>query len=616
MVDNAELREAVDASTQVIPIVKARLIGGEAGGTQQIDPEQQDQFLTQHGAIEPPYDPELLCLLHEHSNSLRQNIDAYATNIDAFGHRFEPVLDFGADDVDERLSAALQLHSGKEPTPEELEKTKVALKREMRVEKLKLESFFDFCCPDMSFTTLRRQTRQDTEVMGNGYWEVLRDNSNAVSQFVFLPGHTVRILPFDKAPVEVTERVPTPDFRFRTSKRAKQFRRYVQMVQARAVFFKEFGDPRVVSANTGRTYETEEALRDTEGQINETSGLPTRQATELLHWDVHSPRTVYGVPRWIGTLLAVMGSRQSEEVNFLYFENKAVPPMAVLVSGGRITESSVERIRDYVENHLKGKRNFHKILVLEAEPAQGSSSSDASSRMKITLQPLASAQQKDALFQNYDERNIDKVGQSFRLPRLLRGDIRDFNRSTALAALQFTEMQVFGPEREEFDFVINRKILAGEMGIKFWKFKSQSPVTRDPQVVAEVIKNLANAGVITPEEGRELTAEVFNRDFKKIDQAWVRQPMQLTLAGIDGTGEDRAPGGAAPPPKNNVSPDSVGKLRGPLRQVAKHLLQLRGELSAAEAEETRQEYADAHDAEVERVTISEEEMRSLVEPHE
>ena len=31
------------------------------------------------GALEPPYDPEALCLLLEHSNSLRQNVDAYAT---------------------------------------------------------------------------------------------------------------------------------------------------------------------------------------------------------------------------------------------------------------------------------------------------------------------------------------------------------------------------------------------------------------------------------------------------------------------------------------------------------------------------------------------------------
>ena len=33
------------------------------------------------GALSPPDDPEALCLILEHSNSLRQNVDAYARNI-------------------------------------------------------------------------------------------------------------------------------------------------------------------------------------------------------------------------------------------------------------------------------------------------------------------------------------------------------------------------------------------------------------------------------------------------------------------------------------------------------------------------------------------------------
>jgi hypothetical protein len=151
--------------------------------------------------------------------------------------------------------------------------------------------------------------------------------------------------------------------------------------------------------------------------------------------------------------------------------------------------------------------------------------------MKIELRPLTNAQQSDALFQNYDERNMDKVGQSFRLPRLLRGDIRDFNRSTGDSALMFAEMQVFQPEREEFDFVINRKVLA-DMGIRFWRFRSNSPVTRDPAAMAEIVRGLTNANILTPEEGRQLASDVFNRDFKKINAPWVKQPVPLTLAGI------------------------------------------------------------------------------------
>jgi PBSX family phage portal protein len=168
-------------------------------------------------------------------------------------------------------------------------------------------------------------------------------------------------------------------------------------------------------------------------------------ATELLHFAIHSPRSPYGVPRWVGTLLSVLGSRQMEEVNFLYFENKSVPPLALLVSGGRLSEPSIPRIERFIEENLKGKTNFHKILILEAE---GGSGTGEHARAKIELRPLTDAQQQDALFQIYDERNIDKVGSAFRLPRLLRGDSRDFNRSVEDAQLRFAEDQVFQPERD------------------------------------------------------------------------------------------------------------------------------------------------------------------------
>jgi capsid portal protein len=173
------------------------------------------------------------------------------------------------------------------------------------------------------------------------------------------------------------------------------------------------------------------------------------------------------------------------------------------------------------------KANFHKILILEAD---GAGTGDGG-RARIELRPLTDAQQQDALFQIYDERNIDKVGSAFRLPRLLRGESKDFNRSTAESALRFAEDQVFQPERDEFDFLVNRKLLS-DMGIRFWRFRSQTPVTRDPERMTEAVKRLVRVGVLTPEEGRVLAGDIFNREFRKIGDSWVKRPITLTLAGI------------------------------------------------------------------------------------
>lgn len=635
--DKATLKSAAEELGHVVPLVKAHLVGRERVADSNVvaGVDDAERVFMGTGAVAPPYDPETLCLLLENSNSLRQNIDAYVTNIDAFGHRFEPVIDLDADDANQRIANAIYIERLKlkedprrrdepevralqtTPTPEEVAARKREVAELMRMERSRLENFFEYCCVDGSFVTLRRRTRLDIELLGNGYWEVLRNGANEIVQFVYVPGFTVRLLPLDPDLVEIDHKVKISDLTLDTVKVRSRFRRYVQVFEIETVFFKEFGDPRIMSRKSGRIYASVEDLA-----AADPNDAP---ATEILHFRVHNPRSAYGVPRWIGNLLAVLGSRQAEEVNFLYFENKSVPPLALLVSGGRLSAQSIPRIEDFIENHIRGKRNFHKILILEAEASGGGSGIEHTGRMKIELRPLTGAQHQDALFQSYDERNIDKVGQSFRLPRMLRGDIRDFNRSTADAALHFAESQVFEPERQEFDFIVNRKLL-GEMGIRFWRFVSRSPVNRDPATMADIIRGLANANVLTPEEGRQLAGEVFNREFKKISAPWVKQPVALTLAGVPiGPDEPNTLVGPElpsdkPTPGALVPPAAAKRRRGTpapsLAAEAHHLLQLRDALRSAEGRAGQEDFAQAKRSELESeiVRVPAEEMRAWFEP--
>jgi hypothetical protein len=39
-------------------------------------------------------------------------------------------------------------------------------------------------------------------------------------------------------------------------------------------------------------------------------------------------------------------------------------------------------------------------------------------------------------------------------------------------------------------------------------------------------------GVLTPEEGRFLAGDIFNREFRKIGDDWTKRPITLTLAGV------------------------------------------------------------------------------------
>jgi PBSX family phage portal protein len=560
-----EMRPSGEERIQTI--LKAVVVGTRVEDPSSRGGGEQTSAFADAGALAPPYDPEAMCLLVEHSNSLRQNVDAYATNIDGFGFRFDPVIDFEAEDARDKVRDTLMLErlaaleagtlaegTNVAPTVDEANARFDELRQHSRVERARLEAFFDFACFDHSFVDLRRRTRQDLEVTGNAFWEVLRDGKGDLARFVYVPSYTVRLLPLARDPVEVRERVRVSPVTFDTVSARRRLRRYVQIQGSERAFFKSFGDPRVISRNTGAAFANIAALRS----ADPTDG----PATELLHFAIHSPRSPYGVPRWVGTLLSVLGSRQMEEVNYLYFENKSVPPMALLISGGRLSDASVPRIERFIEENLKGKANFHKILILEAD---GAGTGDGG-RAKIELRPLTDAQQHDALFQVYDERNIDKVGGAFRLPRMLRGESKDFNRATAESALRFAEDQVFQPERDEFDFLMNRKVLA-DMGIRFWRFRSQTPVTRDPERMTEMVERLVRVGVLTPEEGRVLAGDIFNREFRKIGDDWTKRPITLTLAGVQTQSVDLTP--AARPPST-------------LAQSAKQLLTLREDLRAEE----------------------------------
>lgn len=536
--------------------------------------DEADQMWEGVGAVQPPYEPFVLLTLMEHSNSLRQCVDAYVTNIDAFGHRFDPVIDLTASDADDRLKQYMKSRAAEkapgivdDPTlqiPDPPQDRVDALKKEtierMREELLSIQHFFEYACLDESFTSLRRKTRQDIETLGNAYWECIKAGDGSLAGFEYIPGFTVRHMPADRLPTPVLVKVKKDLFNYTTVETRKYFRRFVQVFETRVIYFKEFGDPRVLSRKTGAYFASVEELKKLD--------VYDEPASEIFHFKVHTSKSSYGIPRWIGTILSVLGSRQAEEVNHSYFENKSVPPLALLVSGGRISNQTVDRIKEFIENDIKGKKNFHKILVLEAE-SPGTSSFDQG-RMKIDLKPLTSAQNNDALFQVYDQNNIDKVGMAFRLPRMLRGDIRDFNRSTADAAIEFAEQQVFKPERDEFDFIMNRKILP-ELGIRFWKFHSNAVEGHTSQEMAAMLVQLGTVGFLVPAEGRDLMEKIFNRPFQKIDDPWVRQPLALTVAGIVPPDQLMAPGMTTPQAAATgakpVAPGAVGgqAVQGPVK---------------------------------------------------
>lgn len=538
---------AASDAEQMITTVKSYVV--DMGADQQPTARASDYDVTQQFALalalSPPVDPKQLAIIYRLSSVLRPCVEAIATNVDGSGYQLEPIIDLQKKDVAKLVREALvkdRLAQGNAapPTDAEVEECRLMIERGQLDDEMRLTRFLEYVCPDKSFVDLRLQTRIEQQGTGNAFWEMTRDAHGQPCYADRVEQHSVRLRRVDPDFVWVNVKQRRSPIAYEECCVPRRFRTYVQLsLGVPAVFFKEWGDPRVMSSRTGRWFEDEADLMSCEGD----RALP---AAEMQHWRVFDALGPYGLPTWYAAQFAVLGTLYSERVNHDLFNNKAIPPMAIFVSGGKLAEGAVARLKEHIAENVIGQANWHKILILEAEGAGGANGS----RCKIEIQSLMSSQQKDQLFQEYEANNFKKVKRQWRLPDLLVGESQEVNRAQAEAALQMAEQQVFQPLREAFDAWVNRFLLP-ELGIVHLRFKTNSPVAKDPSLQTELGTDWMKAGVLTPNEGRVIAGEVFNREFPPIEEPWASVPQPLALAGIlPGRAED---GKAVPAEPESVS---------------------------------------------------------------
>ena len=494
--------------------------------------DESEQFGAIGELLTPPFDPARLFRLYQRSSVLRPNVSALMTNVDSFGFILRPRTDLTKPTADEDVRDSMLLEALDDGTvvdigPEAVASRKLEAEGLARIQRLRAQAFLATAAGELSLTELRRRRREDLEVTGSAYIEVLRNTVGEVSELRYAPSPWMRVARQETEMVDATKYVRVSPMRIKKVKIRRRFRRYAQVQEGSEepiVWFKEFGDPRIMSATSGRYYASPQAMARAERKA--------QPATEIMHFTTHNPLSVYGLPCWIGAFLAVVGTRDSEEVNVGYFQNKAVPPLAVLVSGGQLREGMAEKVKNFIRDSVRGKENFHSILVIEAMPGDGKTlAGSGASQVRIELKPLTEAQHQDALFQQYEANNGLKVGAAFRIPKLLRGDAADINRSTADAAMRYAEQQVFQPPRSEFDVWVN-DVVFPEIGISAVEFVSRGPIERDPDAMASLAKDLASVGGLTPNEVREVASEALNMRLDKVDAGWAQIPVVAAAAGF------------------------------------------------------------------------------------
>lgn len=253
------------------------------------------------------------------------------------------------------------------------------------------------------------------------------------------------------------------------------------------------------------------------------------QATKLIHFKEFSLKSdTYGVPCWIQTAPAILGSRAAEERNKAFFDNDAVPRMAILISGGSLTDSTVDEVKQFFEQGHKGVDNSNRLLILEVS-AQNTNSPDWKPP-KIELKPLTIGKSDDASFLDYLAYNNKSIRESFGISEIFLGTSADVNRAAAFTMREMTVNLVFKTFGMYISSILNNTILEGwkkEFGLSEDECKVQIgfklPLTISQKDLAAIKKAYASAGGLTPNDLRaDLGLDLF-------DEPWGNIPTPLLI---------------------------------------------------------------------------------------
>lgn len=443
--------------------------------------------VSEYNPLEPQYDVLELSQCVGISNILRQCIEAMVTNTTSYGYSLEYV------------------------GPEGKERSAQSV-----AEKARFQGLIDNPSPGETNRSVWEKCVADKETIGFRAIEVLRDSDGQVCGYAHIPAVTLRKTRHDRTATTYLRKVYNSELRkYEDTPSVQRFRRYIQRVGGDTIFFKEFGDPRDIDSRNGIPVGDRGTLPDAMDNL----------ATEVIWDEFYSAGHVYGTPRWIGVMPSILGSRESELVNLNFFRENAIPAMAVLVSGGALTDESFQNLSQYI-TAIRGSDAMQRVMILEASADDVGSTNHSAPAPKVEMKPMISERQQDGLFKDYDDHNIVKVRSSFRLPPILVGKAEDYTRASALASVRTAENQVFAPERAAIDDLMN-STLRSSLEIVNWRYRSLGPSTTDAEELSSVVEALGNQGALTPNVVIKLANKIIGVYIEPINDAWGDYPFQV-----------------------------------------------------------------------------------------
>lgn len=447
--------------------------------------EQDVDYSDLNGSyIYPPYDLKKLAELIEYNTELEPCISSMVTNISGLGYR-----------ISQRVE------------------------KDKKVEQVnQAKSFLENCCGEDTFDIFRQKIRKDRELIGFGAFEVIFGSSNEITGFNHIPAWQVRMTTYsDPVEVEYEDVVEYLDeenneqIEIIRNKTKQKFRRYCQVDSAGTplVWFKAFGDPRNYNSETGEV---------------ETAEKPVpliKRANALKVISGYNSLSAYSLPRYIGALINIYGSRLRDEICYTTLGNNNIPSIIVSVTDGEINQASIDRLKKFWDQQVAGQ-NYSSVIVIEATSLTG----EANTKLDVT--PLTKNQHSDSIWKDYDKENQDKIRRCFKLPPIYVGRADDYSKATAEVSRKLAEEQVFQPERAVESKIFNKLLIYNKMYDVV--FIPNTPTPTDVQSLSEIMLACEKTGGITPRISRDILSEVLGKKLSDMVGVELDKPMTLQFA--------------------------------------------------------------------------------------
>ena len=423
---NSTAGGAFSGMTNVAPPVNLPSTGKDGTHSKKLEPVEVTAYQL-FSVVQPTYNMDYLAKIYELNAAHYAAVQAKAANVIGLGYDFIETLA-----VKEKI----------DEVPDENVEQLQRLRRKIARSKEQLKQRLSEMNSDDSILEVFKRVYIDLETVGNGYIEIGRTNTGEIGYIGHIPAATMRV--------------------------RRKRDGFVQIVNYRAMFFRNFGDE-----------ETPDQVGDDE------------RPNEVIHIKKYTPNNYYyGVPDIVPAINAVAGDSFASKYNIDYFENKAVPRYIITVKGAKLNADSERKLLEFFQTGLKGSN--HRTLYIPLPADEGNS------KVEFKMDPVEAGMQ-DSSFHQYRQDNRLEILMAHRVPLTKVSIMPGVSLANARDADKTFREQVTRPDQSDFETKIN-KIISEFTDMFKLKFNELTLTDEDTQ--SKIDERYLRMKVITPNDVR------------------------------------------------------------------------------------------------------------------